>query len=147
VAWFRDHRGSFYRGRGGHWRGDRREEEAPSMAAGMGADGASVKGNDASFRGERGRRGCSSPCGEGGRRPTWRWWRQNERRWRLRGRSGEAAQQRRGRGSGPSWRGRRLGTCWAGSIKKAEALLGRRGMGRGKEAGCTTPWAKSRIRT
>jgi hypothetical protein len=35
----------------------------------------------------------------------------------------------------------------AGSIKKAEALLGQRGMGRGKEAGCTTPWAESRIRT
>jgi hypothetical protein len=37
------------------------------------------------------------------------------------------------------------GLSW--SIKKAEALLGRCGMGRGKEAGCTTSWAKSRIRT
>jgi hypothetical protein len=35
----------------------------------------------------------------------------------------------------------------AGSIKKAEALPSRRGMGRGKETGCTTPWAESRIRT
>jgi hypothetical protein len=31
----------------------------------------------------------------------------------------------------------------AGSIKKAEALLGRRGIGRGKEAGCIADWAKS----
>jgi hypothetical protein len=35
----------------------------------------------------------------------------------------------------------------AGSVKKAEVLLGRCGMGRGKEAGCTTPWAERRIRT
>jgi hypothetical protein len=40
VAWFGDPRGIFYRGRGGQWRGDRREEGAPSMAAGTGADGA-----------------------------------------------------------------------------------------------------------
>jgi hypothetical protein len=66
VAWFGDPRGSFYRGRGGQWRGGRREEGAPSMAAGMGADGASRKGNDVSFGGERRRRGGSSPCGEGG---------------------------------------------------------------------------------
>jgi hypothetical protein len=38
--------GSFYRARGGHWRGGRREEGAPSMAAGTRADGASGKGND-----------------------------------------------------------------------------------------------------
>jgi hypothetical protein len=31
----------------------------------------------------------------------------------------------------------------AGSIKKAEALLGQRGMGRGKEAGYITDWAES----
>jgi hypothetical protein len=37
---------SFYRGRGGHWRGGRREEGVPSMAVGTGADGVSGKGND-----------------------------------------------------------------------------------------------------
>jgi hypothetical protein len=50
--------GSFYRGRGGHWRGAQREEGAPSMAAGMGADGTSGKGNDEtdiSLGGERNR--------------------------------------------------------------------------------------------
>jgi hypothetical protein len=31
----------------------------------------------------------------------------------------------------------------AGSIKKVEALLGRRGMGRGKEAGYIADWAES----
>jgi hypothetical protein len=57
----------FYRGRGGHWRGDRREEGAPSMVAGMGADGVSGKGNDEmdiSKGGERNRRhfGSTSWC-------------------------------------------------------------------------------------
>jgi hypothetical protein len=33
VAWFGDPRGSFYRVQGGHWRGGRREEGAPSMVA------------------------------------------------------------------------------------------------------------------
>jgi hypothetical protein len=34
--------------------------------------------------------------------------------------------------------------AWAGWVnKKAEALLGRRGMGRGKEAGCIADWAES----
>jgi hypothetical protein len=43
----------FYRGRGGHWRGDRREEGAPSMVAGMGADGGVGEGKrrDGHFQG------------------------------------------------------------------------------------------------
>jgi hypothetical protein len=50
--------GSFYRGQGGHWRGNWREEGVPSMAAGTRADGASGKGNDEtdiSMGGERNR--------------------------------------------------------------------------------------------
>jgi hypothetical protein len=67
VAWFGDPRGSFYRARGGHWRGGRREEGAPSMVAGTGADGASGKGNyetDVSKGGERNWRrfGSTSRC-------------------------------------------------------------------------------------
>jgi hypothetical protein len=51
--------GTFYRGQGGHWRGGRRAEGAPSMATCTGADGASGKGNDetdVSMGGERNRR-------------------------------------------------------------------------------------------
>jgi hypothetical protein len=58
VGMVRGSSGSFYRGRGGHWRGGRREEGAPSMAAGIGANGASGKGNhetDVSKGGERNR--------------------------------------------------------------------------------------------
>jgi hypothetical protein len=148
VAWFGDPRGIFYRGRGGQWRGDRREEGAPSMATGTGADGALGKGNDVSFEGERGWRGGSSPYGEGGLRPTWRRRRRNERRWRLRGRSAGGGKRRgglarpeggggprgEGKGSRPAWRGRRPGVCWVGSMKKAKALLGRRG--EKNELGC-----------
>jgi hypothetical protein len=59
--------GSFYRGQGGHWRGGRREEGVPSMAADMEADGASGKGNDeidVSKGGERNQRyfGSTSWC-------------------------------------------------------------------------------------
>jgi hypothetical protein len=39
---------------------------------------------------------------------------------------GEVAQERRGRRSGLAWRGRWPGTCWVGSIKRTEALLGQR---------------------
>jgi hypothetical protein len=61
--------------RGGHWRGGRREEGAPSMVAGTGADGASGKGNyetDVSKGGERNRRcfkstsRCTCAAREGG---------------------------------------------------------------------------------
>jgi hypothetical protein len=141
MAWFRDSRGSFYRGRGGHWRGGRREKGAPSVAVGMGADGASRKGNNVSFGGERRRRGGSSPCSEGGRRPTWHQRCRNERRWRLRGRSAVGGKRRgglagpeegggpreEGKGSRPAWRGRRPDVSWARSIKKVEALLSQRG--------------------
>jgi hypothetical protein len=116
VTWFGDPRGSFYRGRGGHWRGGRIVEGAPSMVARTGADGASGKGNDISFGGERGRRGGSSPCGEGGRRPTRCRWHQNERRWQLRGHlavggkrrgglaglEGAGGPREEGKGSGPA---------------------------------------------
>jgi hypothetical protein len=41
-------------------------------------------------------------------------------------------------------RRRRCGPAWlAGSIKKAESLLGRCGMGRGKDAGCIVDWVES----
>jgi hypothetical protein len=58
---------SFDRGWGRHWRGGRREEGAPSMAVGMGADGASGKGNyetDISKGGESNERhfGSTSRC-------------------------------------------------------------------------------------
>jgi hypothetical protein len=56
VGMVRGSSGSFYRGRGGHWRGGRREEGVPSMAAGIGTNGVSRKGNhetDVSKGGER----------------------------------------------------------------------------------------------
>jgi hypothetical protein len=65
--------GSFYRGRGGPWRGSWREEGVLSMAADMEADGASGKGNDetdVSKGGERNRRcfGSTSQSGRARRR-------------------------------------------------------------------------------
>jgi hypothetical protein len=65
------------------------------------------------------------------------WRREASRRWQL-------EDQR--------WKTKKVWASWArwaampglaGSIKKAEALLGRCGMGRGKEAGCIVNWAKS----
>jgi hypothetical protein len=105
----------------------------PSMVASTGADGASGKGYNVSFEGERGWRASSSHCSEGGRRPTQRRQRRNERQWWLRGHSARGGKRRGGLarlegGGGPREVGKReqagLEGKEARSIKKAEALLG-----------------------
>jgi hypothetical protein len=69
VAWFGDSRGSFYRVRGGHCRGGRREEGAPSMAAGSGCfqDGR-FRSYDDIGEGMRCGRCFGSTCSRGGGR-------------------------------------------------------------------------------
>jgi hypothetical protein len=60
-----------------------------------------------------------------------------ERAWQL------ANRRWKTKGVWASWARWAASPGLAGSIKKAEALLGRRGMGRGKEAGCIADWAES----
>jgi hypothetical protein len=143
VAWFRDPQGSFYRGRGGHYRGGRREEAVPSMVAGTRADGASGKGNDVSFKWERGSVVAHLPAvkvagglhgvdsaemsGGGGFvavRPK-----EEKRGASWLSRKGEVAQEGRGKGAGqPGGEGgqasaglgqsKRLKPCWADAENK-----------------------------